>query len=219
MPTQGCQNVSWDAGRFQQVHRGHILSQSTVCLWIAAVLASLIQGFMNAGWWATQLMHKQLKKIDIRHPSEPWMHMYEINKEETLSCMFYIPTSCRTPSYLEQSVSDLPHQNLLTRTEYRDPCESPFIQSWYYIIRMVMMSWQWCHNCLPFLFGGKCPDACTVESCWLSCTTTGIPNLPHASLPGLLNKIWTPIPTTVTYVVVCKMGKMIWWHILKYDAS
>ena len=84
--------------------------QSAVCLQTAAVLASLIQGLMNAGWWATQLMHKQLKKTNLRHPSELWMHTYKINNEETLTYMFYSPTPCRTQRYVEQSIGDLPHQ-------------------------------------------------------------------------------------------------------------
>ena len=50
--------------------------QSAVLLQMAVVLASLIQGLMNVGWRATQLMHKQLKKTNLRHPSKPWMYIY-----------------------------------------------------------------------------------------------------------------------------------------------
>ena len=48
-------------------------------------------------------------EIDVTDKSpffiRPW-----INKEETLLCMYYSPTPCRTLRYLEQSVSGLPHQ-------------------------------------------------------------------------------------------------------------
>ena len=84
--------------------------QSAIHLWMSVVLASPMQDLMNEGWWATQLMHKQLKKANLRCPSEPWMCTYKINKEETLPCMFYSPTLHRTLRYLEQSVGDLPHQ-------------------------------------------------------------------------------------------------------------
>ena len=77
---------------------------------MAAVLASLIQGLMNAGGWAPWLMHKQLKETKVRPPSEPWMHTGEINKEEMLSCILYSPASCRKLRYLEQSIGDLPCQ-------------------------------------------------------------------------------------------------------------
>ena len=102
--------VTWmleDFGGFTKV-MSH--PQSAVLLWMVGVLVSLIPGLMNAGCWATQLTHKQLKNTNLRHPSEPWTCMYEISKEETLPCMFYSLTQCGTPRYLEQSVSNLPHQ-------------------------------------------------------------------------------------------------------------
>ena len=67
--------------------------QSAILLQMVVVLASPILGLMNAGWQATWLTHKQLKNTNLRHPSEPWAHMYKVNKEETLPCMFNSPTS------------------------------------------------------------------------------------------------------------------------------
>ena len=65
--------------------------QSVVHLWTVMVLASLIPGLMNTGWWATWLVHKQLKKTNFRYPSEPWMHTYEINKKRHFPVCFIIP--------------------------------------------------------------------------------------------------------------------------------
>ena len=59
-------------------------------------LASPIPGLMNAGRWANQLPHKQLKDTNLWHPSEPWAHTYQIKKEETLPCIFNSPTLHRT---------------------------------------------------------------------------------------------------------------------------
>ena len=71
--------------------------QSAILLQMAVVLTPLIPGLMNAGWQATWLTHKQLKDTNLRHPSKPWAHTYEISKEETLPCMFNSPTPCGTP--------------------------------------------------------------------------------------------------------------------------
>ena len=153
--------------------------QSAVCLQTAVVPASLIQGLMNAEYWPTQLVHKQLKKTNSRHPSTPWMHTYEINKEETLPCMFYSPTPCGTPRYLEQSISGLPFQK-----PYQNWMQGPVWEPFYTLLL-------WCHSnditiiCLFLLVGN--PDACAVESCWLTCASAGIPDLPHAFPHRLLN--------------------------------
>ena len=57
-----------------------IYPQSAILFWMAVVLASLIPGLINAGWWTIWLAHKQLKITNWRHPSKPWAHMSEINK-------------------------------------------------------------------------------------------------------------------------------------------
>ena len=168
--------------------------QRAVHLQTIVVLASAIPGLMNTGWWATWLVHKQLKKTNVRHPSEPLMHIYEINKEEALSCMFYNPPPHRAPRYLEQSISGL-------------PCQHPY-QSWTELnprpkVRPLLYSPDhdmipWCHDHLPFLFKQETPDVCAVESGWLACT--GIPDLPFMFLHGQINKILYPIPMAMTHI-------------------
>ena len=161
--------------------------QSAVHLQMVMVLASLIPGLMNTGWWATWLVHKQLKKTNLRHPSESWMHPHEINKE-IFPCMFYNPTPCRTPKYLEQSIGGLnpPEMNLNSfPSELNSPgtlCESPFISPDHDI--MVMMSWA-----SAITFKWETSAACAVDSCWPACTDAGIPNLPFMSLHGQIDSI------------------------------
>ena len=99
--------------------------QSAVLLQTVVVLVSLIQCLMNAGWWATQQMHKLLKQTNLRCPSEPQMCTGEINKEEILPCMFHSPALCRTLGYLEQSVDDLPCQRP-NQNWMQAPVQDPF---------------------------------------------------------------------------------------------
>ena len=73
--SQGCWKIS--------VHQDHNLSQNGNSSPNGKGPCSPIPGLMNTGWWATQLTHKQVKDTNLKHPSEPWAHMYEINKEET----------------------------------------------------------------------------------------------------------------------------------------
>ena len=61
-------------------------------------------------------------------------------------------------------------------------CWSLFIPLFIYVIEMTVMSWLWCHNCLPPILGGKSLCACAVESCQLACTSADIPDLPPCVL-------------------------------------
>ena len=57
----------------------------------------------------------------------------------------------------------------------------------------------WCHDHLLPCLGRKSLCACTVESCWLTCTYADVPNLsPHLSLHELIYKFCIPIPIALT---------------------
>ena len=65
----------------------------------------------------------------------------------------------------------------------------------------------WCHDCLLLHLGGKSLCTCTVESCWLTCTSANVPNLfPFTS--HAWTAMWIPYPDFYT----CDIYILIIWH-------